>query len=113
MKDIEEVLLNSTPLDELIKIKIDEEFNSKKHNAKQKTQIITDLKEVPKEKIFSKNSIFRVYNRKNLTQSCINGMQAESLIGIQTEIREKILSGSLTAFSTEDAYVKFEKTILW
>ena len=112
MKDIEQVLLSNASLDELIKMKIDEEFKQKPKNEKLKAKVITEIKDVPTEKIFSKNSIFRVYNRKNLTQSCINGMQAEALLGIQTEIREKILTGSLSAFSTDDAYIKFEKTVL-
>ena len=112
MKDIEQVLLSNASLDELIKMKIDEEFKQKPQNIKSKSKIITEIKNVPTDKIFSKNTIFRLYNRKNLTQCCINGIQAEALLGIQTDIREKILSGDLTSFSTDDAYVKFEKTVL-
>ena len=112
MKDIEQVLLSDTSFDELIKLKIDQEFKPKQTTNKYKSKLFTEIKDVPREKIFSKNTIFRVYNRKNLTQTCINGIQAEALLGIQTDIREKILSGTLTSFSTDDAYVKFEKTVL-
>ena len=111
MKDMEQVLLNNTSLDEIIKMKIEEEFKSNYKQEKQKItrKTITELKDVPKEQIFSKNAVFRVYNRDNKTESLINGIQADAMIGIQTGIREKILEGSLTVFSTENTYVKFEK----
>jgi len=111
MKDMEQVLLNNASLDELIKMKIEEEFksNSKQQKQKANKQIITNLNEAPKDLIFSKNSVFRVYNRINKTESLINGIQADAMIGIQSGIREKFLDGSLTAFSTDDAFVKFEK----
>ena len=53
--------------------------------------------------------MFKLYNRLNKTETYINGTQADAMIGIQHGIREKILDGTLTAFSTDDAYVKFEK----
>ena len=34
---------------------------------------------------------------------------AEGLIGIQNNVREKVLRGELSAFTTDDVYVKFEK----
>ena len=71
-----------------------------------------DLKQVPKEEIFSKNAVFRVYNRLNKTESLINGIQADAMIGIQSGVREKFLEKTLTAFSTDDAYVKFEKVVM-
>ena len=33
------------------------------------------------------------------------------LIGIQNNVREKMLKGQLDAFTTESAYVKFEKAV--
>ncbi len=115
MKDMEQVLLNNASLDELIKMKIEKEFKSNLAKQKQKkaTKVIFDLKMVPKDMIFTKKSVFRVYNRINKTESLINGMQADAMIGIQSGVREKFLAGELTAFSTDDAYVKFEKVILY
>lgn len=112
MKDIEQVLLNNASLDELIKMKIDEEFKPATKKSKVKAKVTTDLSKVPRNRIFTKDTIFRVYNRKNHTQSCVDGLQAEAMLGVQNEIREKILSGTLTAFSTDDTYVKFEKAVL-
>lgn len=115
MKDMEQVLLSNASLDELIKMKIEQEFennlkNSKNNEPKQVT--VTDLTKVPSDKIFSRDSVFRVYNRLNKTQSLINGVQADAMIGIQTGVREKFLAKTLTAFSTDDTYVKFEKAVI-
>lgn len=109
MKDMEQVLLNNATLDELIKMKIEQEFKTEKPKMKITQKVITNIKDVPKEIIFSKNSIFRVYNRLNKTETFINGIQADAMIGAQTGIREKFFDKVLTAFSTDDAYIKFEK----
>lgn len=109
MKDIEQSLLNNASLDELIRMKIEQEFKSAKPKQEPKTRIITDLKSVPKELIFSKTSTFRVYNRKDKSETFVNGVQAEAMIGTQKGVREKFLDKTLTAFSTEDTFVKFEK----
>ena len=114
MKDMEQILLNNSSLDEIIKMKIEEEFKLTSSKTKQKNvqKIVCDLKEVPKDLIFSRQSVFRVYNRTNKTQTLINGVQADAMIGIQVGVREKILDGELTVFTVDDAYVKFEKVIL-
>lgn len=111
MKDMEQVLLNNATLDELIKMKIEQEFKSNTQKTKPSPKTVTVLKDVPKDKIFSKDSVFKLFNRNNKTETFINGVQADAMIGIQTGIREKILEGTLTAFSTDDAYIKFEKTL--
>jgi len=33
------------------------------------------------------------------------------LIGLQNNIREKMLKGELNAFTTDDAYIKFDKAV--
>lgn len=109
MKDMEQVLLSNASLDELIKMKIEQEFKSKTKVKKTPPKIVKDLKDVPKDKIFAKTSVFRVYNRHNGTETFINGMQADALIGAQDNVRENFLNKTLSAFSTDDAYIKFEK----
>lgn len=109
MKDMENVLLNNASLDELIKMKIEEEFKSKSQKPKTSNKIISDLKDVPPEQIFTKNSVFKLFNRTSKTETYINGLQADALIGAQNGIREKFLDKTLTAFSTDDAYVQFIK----
>lgn len=112
MKDIEQTLLNNASIDELIRMKIEQEFKSAKPKNSTKTKTVTDLKDVPEECIFSKDSVFRVFNRKDKSETFVNGIQAEAMIGIQPGVREKILAKVLTAFSTEDVFVKFEKAVV-
>lgn len=110
MKD-EEQLLFGTSLDELIKMKMEQEFmdDLKKSKEKPKTKICTQIKDVPKEKVFAKDAVYRYFNRNSKCETFINGVQAEALIGTQNHIREKMLKGELSAFTTDDAYIKFEK----
>lgn len=109
--DIEQRLLNHASLDELIKMKMEEELKTEFEKAKQKPQkkVITDIFEVPTELIFSKQAVYKLFNRINKTETYINGLQAEAMLGLQSTIREKIKSGQMDAFSTDSVYVKFEK----
>ncbi len=109
--DMEEMFLNNKSLDELIKMKIEQEFMDDLKKAKNKPQkkIYTNIKDVPKEKIFSKYSTFRFFNRKTKCETYINGIQAEAFTGVDKVTREKLLNGELSAFTTENAYIKFEK----
>ncbi len=113
-KDFEEMLMNGTSLDDLIKMKIEQEFmtDMKRTKEKPKTKVILDFKKVPRDKIFSKNAVYRIFNRITKCETYINGVQAEALIGIQNNIREKMLNAELSAFTTDDAYVKFERVDL-
>lgn len=110
-EDIEQILLTNASLDDLIKMKIENEFKSELENANKKPQkkTITDISKVPREMIFSKLAVYKLFNRKNKSETFINGIQAEALLGIQNSIREKIYKGELSSFTTDDAYVKFEK----
>ena len=110
-EDIEQILLTNASLDDLIKMKIEKEFKTALNNAnkKHKRKTITDISKVPQNLIFSKYSVFRVFNRKNKSETFVNGVQAEAMLGIQNSIREKMLRGELGSFTTDDAYVKFEK----
>ena len=109
--DAEQMLLNNASLDDLIKMKIEKEFMADLEKAKQKPQkkVYTDIKYLPKEKIFSKDSVFKYFNRNTKCESFINGIQAEALIGLQNNVRQSMLKGELSAFTTDDAYVKFDK----
>lgn len=111
--DVEEMLLNNASLDDLIKMKIEKEFmeDLKKSKEVPQKKTYTDIKLLPKEKIFSKYSVFRYFNRNTKCESFINGIQAEALTGTQYHIREKIAKGELNAFTTDDAYIKFEKAV--
>lgn len=107
----EQRLLSHASLDELIKMKMEEELKSefKKSKEKPQKQVITDISKIPAELIFSKQAVYKIFNRINKTETYLNGLQAEALLGLQNTIREKIKSGQMDAFSTDTAYVKFEK----
>lgn len=109
--DVEQRLLNSASLDELIKIKMEEELKAELEKAKEKPKkkIVTDISKVPPELIFSKEAVYKLFNRNNKTETFINGIQAEAMLGLQNNIREKIKLGQMDAFSTDNAYIKFEK----
>ena len=109
--ELEQRLLSSASLDELIKMKMEEELNEELEKLKELPQkkVITDISQVPKNLIFSKKSIYKLFNRINKTETFVNGLQAEAILGLQSAIRGKMLAGELSAFSTEDAYVKFER----
>jgi hypothetical protein len=109
--EIEQRLLNHASLDELIKMKMEEElkFEFEKSNQKPQKKLVIDISEVPTDLIFSKQAVYKLFNRINKTETYINGLQAEAMLGLQTAIREKIKLGQMDAFSTDSAYVKFEK----
>lgn len=107
----EQRLLSHASLDELIKIKMEEELKEEFQKAKviPQKKVITDISEVPSGMVFSRQTVFKMFNRANKTETYLNGLQAEALLGLQNVIREKMKLGQMDAFSTEGAYVKFEK----
>jgi len=104
-------LLNHASLDELIRMKMEEEIQHEFENSQKisEEKIITNISEVPVDMIFSKHAVYKVFNRINKVQTYVNGLQAEAMLGLQTSARNKILAGSIDAFSTDTLYVKFEK----
>jgi len=113
-KDVEEMLLSGASLDELIKMKIEQEFMQDMQKTKEKAipKKYTDIKKVPKDKIFSKDAVYKFFNRNTKCETYINGVQAEALIGVQNSVREKMLKGELSAFTTDNAYIKFDSVVV-
>lgn len=109
-EDMEQMLLSSASLDELIRMKMEAELKNDFDKAKQKPKerIITNIADAPKHLIFSKSAVYKLFNRKTRTETNINGVQAEALTGLQTSIRDRMKEGMMDAFSTDDVYVKFE-----
>lgn len=107
----EQRLLSQTSLDDLIRLKMEEEINAEFEKASEISEkiVLTSISEVAPELIFSKQAVYKVFNKKNKVQTYINGIQAESMLGMQIAVRNKIQSGQMDAFSTANAYVKFEK----
>ena len=109
-KITEEILLKNKSIDELIRIKMQEELKNafNKRVGNQSKVIIKSIKDVPVEKIFTKKAVFRVFNRETQIETLINGLQAEALLGMQNDVREKFKRKETDIFSTDTLFVKFE-----
>ena len=110
-KEIENLLLNSSTFDELVNAKLEKEFIDSLGNNKQikSKKYITNIKEVPRDKIFSKDAVYSVINKDSRTKSYINGLQAEGCLGVQNLVRAKLLAGQVDSFVSENSLVKFVK----
>ena len=108
-KDKEEMLLKGLSLDELIAKKIEEDYKNLLKEVRKPVSIskITDLENLPPDVIFSKKSVFKTFNKTTRTESYINGLQAEGLLGLQKDTREALISGKTKSFISGDTYVEF------
>lgn len=108
-KEIEQILLNDEKYEKFIKDKTEQDFKKIIEEADKKNDsVITDFKQMPKDKLFSKKATYFVINKNSKTSSYINGIQAESFL-ISPYEREKFLSGKTDAFVYQDNYIKFYK----
>lgn len=110
-KEIEKILLNDEAYNKMVHSKLEEEFVNelKFAKSKQNKSEITDIKSVPKDKLFSKDSVFAIINKNSKTQSYINGVQAEGFLGTQYSDREKLLNGEIQSFVNGNNFIKFVK----
>lgn len=79
--DMEKMLISGKSIDELIQMKIQEDYKSLREEIKKTPKIekITDISKVPMSLIFSKAAVYKVFNKTTRTESLINGIQAESM----------------------------------
>ncbi len=110
--EIEKLLLNDARYENLVSSKFEKEFEKETANKTIKSKIITDIKKVPKNMIFTKNAIFLIMNKTSKTKSYINGVQAEGFLGIQNAVREKLLNGEAEAFVADNNFIKFVKAFV-
>ena len=110
-KDIEKMLLNNSSYEEIVKTKIENEFKQelKTVNKKRNKKLVTDIKKVPKDKLFSKDAVYSVMNKNSKTKSYINGVQADGYLGSQNSVRNNLLAGTADSFVSDNSFVKFEK----
>ncbi|MCM1009563.1 MAG: hypothetical protein NC390_01625 [Fusobacterium sp.] len=106
---MEKMLLTGKSIDELIQMKIQEDYKSIQEEAKKAPKIvkIQDISKVPPALIFSKASIYKVFNKNTRVESLINGVQAEAMLGLQETVRQALLNGKIKAFVASDVYVEF------
>lgn len=106
-KDKEKMLLTGKSLEELIEMKIQEEYKFAMNTPLPEVKKVTDITKLKINDIFSKKSTFKVFNKTTRTESFINGIQAEGMIGLQPNVREAIVNGKIHAFISGDNYVEF------
>lgn len=107
--DVEKMLLTGKSIDELIQMKIQQDYKELQERAKNVPKIrkVTNISELSKNLIFSKSSVYKVFNKINQTESLINGIQAEAMLGMQETVKSAILAGKINAFIAGDSYVEF------
>lgn len=106
----EELLCKNTSMDELIKMKMQEELKNafQRRIGISNKKRINNIKDVPKNKLFSKQTVFKVFNKDTQIETLVNGLQAEALVGMQADVRAKLLNSETDIFLTDNLFVKFE-----
>lgn len=107
--DAEQMLLTGKSIEELIQMKVQQDYKELLQKAKKPKEVkkFEKITEVPQELLFSQSSIFKVFNKVNQTENIINGIQAEALLGMQDSVRKALVSGKINAFVSGDLYVEF------
>lgn len=109
-KEIEQILLNDEKYEKFINERTEREYNQILEDAKNvKNSEIKNLKDAPKDLLFSKKAVYLVINKQGKTKSYINGIQAEGFLGDKNLVREKLLSGLADSFVSGDNFIKFYK----
>lgn len=108
-KDKEEMLLKGMSLDELIAMKLEEDYKKMLAEVKKplKASQIKDITKLTEDIIFSKKSVFRTFNKMTKTESFITGLQAEGMLGLQNDVRKSLCDGKIKSFISGDNYVEF------
>ena len=109
--DIEKILLNDAEYTQMVKAKIEQDFKQELNSVKKANSnyYVTDIKDAPKDKLFSKFAIYEVLNKNSKTKSYINGIQAEGYLATNTNDRNNLLSGESDSFVSGNYYIKFVK----
>ena len=104
-KKLEEKLLSTDKVEKAIKEAIQDEIAEAKKPRKE--LVITDIKEAPKNKVFDIHSAFTVFNRLNKTESILNGIQVDSLFGLNTAKRKQLEAGEISEVTINDYHIEF------
>jgi len=101
--------LKNADIEHLIEQKIESEIQSEIDEAKKDKEkvIFKDFDKVPKDKLFTRNSTYKVFNRKTKKETFINGVQAESLLGMNQSVRDDLENGYVDNFTVNEYYVRF------
>lgn len=82
-----------------------EEAKNKK-NIPQKNFSFENLDE---KQLFSQKALWKVFNRKNVTNSILNGIQAEAYLSEQHSTRADIIAHKIDCFLANHLFIEFYK----
>ncbi len=109
-KEIEKILLNDENYEKFINSKNEKDYIKVLEGEKKKSElVITDIKKLPKDVLFSRESVFVVINKISRTKSYINGIQADGFLAGQNVLRDRLKSGATDSFISGNCYIKFYK----
>ena len=69
----------------------------------------TDFKNLSEKEMFSKNTLWKVFNRRNYTNSLINGIQAESYLAEKESTRQDLIAHKIDCFLANHLFIEFYK----
>lgn len=101
----------SDEIDELIGKKIVQKIEEEIELAEKVPEyaIITDFELVPAELTFSTSAIYMVFNRSTKMKTFINGTQAESIIGLASNVKINLTSKTSDNFTVNEYFVRFHQ----
>ena len=91
--NVDDIIRSSSPsFDELMMQKFAQEAQSEidEHKNKKKNE-----------------SVYKLFNRLNKTESFINGLQFESYVANNPTLKKKLLDKKIDCFANEQYYIKF------
>jgi len=89
-----------------LKEKIKEEMKAAKERPEKEKKELKFENMTAKE-LFSQRSLWKVFNRRNYTNSIINGYQAEAFLAGNDNLREEILNHKTDCFLANHLYIEF------
>lgn len=107
---LDEIIRLGTSFDEIVTKRCEQEALEQMEEAKKQKQetLITKFEDLPSDMTFSKKAFYKVFNRKNKTESFINGIQFEGFLGSNKNLRQNILERKLDCFANDEFYIKFD-----
>ena len=89
-----------------LKERIREEMQAAR-NKKNKEKKELKFEDLSEKELFSQQALWKVFNRRNYTNSIINGFQAEAFLGANDNLRAEIISHKTDCFLANHLYIEF------
>ena len=91
-----------------LKTKVYKEIEDAK-NKKNTQPAKANFENLSEAQLFSKNALWKVFNRRNYTNSIINGIQADAYLVEQDNTRADIIAHKCDCFLAKHLFVEFYK----